>query len=97
MIEREMTLRLLEVVSKCKQLGRLSICISHMFPFKTTDTHHDGLERTLTSKPPITAPIIEDIWDKVFKSGLSKFCGRQPLKNLKGYGLLQQTISLEVF
>ena len=20
-----------------------------------------------------------DIWDKVFKSGLSKFCGRQPL------------------
>ena len=27
-------------------------------------------------------------WDKVFKSGLSKFCGGQPLKNLKGYGLL---------
>ena len=22
------------------------------------------------------------IWDKVFKSGLSKFCGRQPLKSL---------------
>ena len=21
-------------------------------------------------------------WDKVFKSGLSKFCGRQPLKNV---------------
>ena len=29
------------------------------------------------------------IWDKVFKRGLSKFCGRQPLKNLKGYGLLK--------
>ena len=28
-------------------------------------------------------------WDKVFKSGLKKFCGRQPLKNLKGYGLLK--------
>ena len=28
-----------------------------------------------------------DIWDKVFKNGLSKICGRQPLKNLKGYGL----------
>ena len=27
-------------------------------------------------------------WDKVFKSGLSKFNGRQPLKNFKGYGLL---------
>ena len=26
-----------------------------------------------------------DIWDKVFKGGLSKFCGRQPLKNLKGW------------
>ena len=23
-----------------------------------------------------------NIWDKVFKSRLSKFCGRQPLKNL---------------
>ena len=29
-----------------------------------------------------------DILDKVFKSGLSKFCGRQPLKNFKRYGLL---------
>ena len=24
-------------------------------------------------------------WDKVFKSGPGKICGRQPLKNLKGY------------
>ena len=23
-----------------------------------------------------------NIWNKVFKSGLRKFCGRQPLKNL---------------
>ena len=37
------------------------------------------------------------LWDKVFKSGLSKFCGRQPLKNLKGYDLLKQTISLQIF
>ena len=29
------------------------------------------------------------IWDKVFKSGPSKICGRQCLKNLKGYGLLK--------
>ena len=27
-------------------------------------------------------------WDKVFKSALSKFCGRQPLQKLKRYGLL---------
>ena len=26
-----------------------------------------------------------NIWDKVFKSKLSKICGRQPLKILKGY------------
>ena len=25
--------------------------------------------------------------DKVFKNGPNKICGRQPLKNLKGYGL----------
>ena len=29
-----------------------------------------------------------DIWCKVFKNEPSKICGRQPLKNLKGYGLL---------
>ena len=38
-----------------------------------------------------------DIWDKVFKSGPSKICGRQPLKNLKGYGLLRQIIFLQFF
>ena len=37
------------------------------------------------------------IWGKVFKIGLSKFCGRQPLKNLKGYSLLKQTILLQIF
>ena len=26
------------------------------------------------------------IWNKAFKSGVSKLCGRQPLKNFKGYG-----------
>ena len=33
--------------------------------------------------------IFISIWDKVFKSGPSTICGRQPLKNLKGYGLLK--------
>ena len=28
-------------------------------------------------------------WEKVFKNGPSKICERQPLKNLKGYGLLK--------
>ena len=30
--------------------------------------------------------------DKIFTNGPSKICGRQPLKNLKGYGLLKQKI-----
>ena len=32
------------------------------------------------------------MWVKVFKCGQSKICVRQPLKNLKEYGLLKQTI-----
>ena len=35
-------------------------------------------------------------WDKVFKNRPSKICGRQPLKNIKGHGLLKQTISLQI-
>ena len=34
---------------------------------------------------------------KIFKNIPSKICGRQPLKNLKWYGLPKQTISLQVF
>ena len=37
-----------------------------------------------------------NIWDKVFKNGPSKICGRQPLKNLKGHGLYKQ-ITLRMF
>ena len=29
------------------------------------------------------------MWDRVFKNEPSKICGRQLLKNLKGYGLLK--------
>ena len=35
---------------------------------------------------------LKNIWDKVFKSGLSKFCGRQSLKNL-----LSPLLNLEHF
>ena len=40
---------------------------------------------------------IKEIKKKVFKSGSSKICERQPLKTLKANGLLKQTISLEIF
>ena len=54
----------------------------------------------------ITPPVVKidsdkvcskDTWDKVSKNGSSKLCGRQPLKNLKWYGLPKQTISLQFF
>ena len=32
---------------------------------------------------------LSDTWDKVFKNGPGKICERQPLKDLKGYGLLK--------
>ena len=37
------------------------------------------------------------IWGKIFKNGPSKICGRQPLKKLKGYGLLKQRLSSTSF
>ena len=37
------------------------------------------------------------IWDKVFKNGPSKICGRQPLKNLKEYDLLSRPYSFKFF
>ena len=36
-------------------------------------------------------------WDRVFKSGPSKICRRPPLKNLKRYVPLKQTISSQIF
>ena len=36
-------------------------------------------------------------WDKVFKNGPSKICGRQPLKNLKVYGLSEGYHTLSNF
>ena len=32
---------------------------------------------------------MSDTWDKLFKNEPSNICGKQPLKNLKGYSLLE--------
>ena len=34
--------------------------------------------------------IVKNLWDKGFKNRSSKICGRQPVKHLKGHGLLKQ-------
>ena len=49
--------------------------------FQNIWTNNNGWER-------INSLLSCKKWDKVFKSGLSKSNGRQPLKNFKGYGLL---------
>ena len=36
-------------------------------------------------------------WEKVFKSGPSKICGKHLLKNWKGYGLLRQPCPFNFF
>ena len=40
-----------------------------------------------------TFALLPYIWDKVFKNGPSKICKRQPLKNLKGYGLPKEDLT----
>ena len=40
----------------------------------------------------IKQTIEKDKWDKVFRNGPSEICGRQPLKNLKWYGLIKQMV-----
>ena len=47
------------------------------------------LLNTLTTSP--------NIWDKVFRNGPSEVCGKQLLKNLKGYGLLKHAVLKAVF
>ena len=37
------------------------------------------------------------IWNKAFKNGPSKICGRQPLKNLLVYGLFKQPYPFKFF
>ena len=46
---------------------------------------------------PTISPITKIIWEKILKDGPSKICLRQPSKNLTGYGLFKQTITLQIF
>ena len=54
----------------------------------------DNNMQILVSQPQETnqileySDLIEITFNKVFKNGRCKICGRQSLKNLKGYGLL---------
>ena len=47
-------------------------------------------------KRPLRTLVLLNKWDKVFNSGLSKSCGRQPLKIFKGYGLSTANVFLGI-
>ena len=53
-----------------------------------TDKHMIVFRLSFFEEFFVVYPFFSNIWDKVFKNGPSKICGRQPLKNSKGYGLL---------
>ena len=65
------------------KLASISLNSQGIFLAQFICDSRDRIKETLKS-------MLMMIWDKVFKSGPSKICGRQPLKNLKGYGLLKQ-------
>ena len=52
--------------------------------YKTTPAQHNlALAQTLQRLQGCDLTLRKDKWDKVFKNGPSKICGRQPLKTLK--------------
>ena len=75
---------------------KLSLVLDKKNPVQTNHTFEQ--REVLLSKIDLLTLLMVKIsntrtynkWDKVFKSGWSKFCGRHSLKNLKGYGLLKQ-------
>ena len=64
---------------------------------RRSSTYHSDVisNKTVKMSEVVLTVIIK--WVKIFKNGPSKICGRQSLKNLKRYGLLRQTISLQTF
>ena len=82
------------------------LLLSHRYLVKRQTKHHttstemdlliSPIENTLLKVRRLKLRFIK-MWNKVFKSRLSTFCGRQPLTTLKGYGLLRRTISLQIF
>ena len=76
---------------------KLTFCSNEIFFFPGTEEilNHKISNNSNTSAYERTQGKMT--WGKLFKSGPSKIYGRQPLKHLKGYGLLKQTISLQIF
>ena len=64
-----------------------------MINFSSIDEHQDVAESIQKNMQSSAWGSIKSVqnwvkWDKVFKNGPIKMCGRQPLKNVKRYGLL---------
>ena len=76
---------------KTYEISQISVCLLFAIHLHFTDISPNCVSRFAriifcgkAQNPRIreTSPL-PNIWDKVFKSGLSKFCGRQPLKKEK--------------
>ena len=70
---------------------------SRILPVSLKNDEKAESPRPLTKVlPTLEASFLGHKWDRVFKSGPSTICRRQPLKNMKVYGLLKQTVSLQI-
>ena len=67
-------------------INPLLVIVLILIPLKTS-AKVLWCENTSTGKKTLTH-LFFYIWDRVFKNGPNKTCARQPLKNLKGYGLI---------
>ena len=86
-------------VSLCLQYYRRIILVNTLFFNMGSKNIFYCFESKSRCNTPALFPnhfLVRYMWDKVFKSGPSKICGRQPLKNLKWYSLLKQTIFLQI-
>ena len=63
----------------CRYLSEFARSVYYEKPLSPSDKNKS---RLCDKKSEFSQVAIRTIWDKTFKSGLSKFCGRQPLKNL---------------
>ena len=62
--------------------------IKKALDFGVNPSNHANVFKILLMTKPISWSSFMTKWDKVFKNGPSKTCGRQPLKNMKECGLL---------
>ena len=88
----------LDIVPYCQIQSKKIIKSNYIQSLYKVSFHTEIVLVLAMSKQSITnnEPILNiNIWDKVFKNGPSEIYGRKPLKSLKRYSMLKQTISYQ--